>query len=118
ALLHGHTLAKAWGIEILPQLALLAQSAVSALFQLPGPWQVKESTDDVTCGKTEPVKVVDAREQRRHRCDVCVYQGDLLDLESTKEEGDKRFDWTQANIVFANSTCFSDTLFGRMSLLA
>ena len=47
----------------------------------------------------------------RHDCQISVYEGDFLTELSTE-------DWTDADIVFANSTCFDQTLMKRLAVEA
>jgi hypothetical protein len=49
--------------------------------------------------------------ESRHDCQISVYEGDFL-TEAYVE------DWTSADIVFANSTCFDSTLMKRLAIEA
>ena len=49
--------------------------------------------------------------ESRHDCQISVYEGDFLTDSSTE-------DWTDADIVFANSTCFDLSLMKRLAVEA
>eukprot|EP00616_Rhizochromulina_sp_CCMP1243_P018438 CAMPEP_0118965912 /NCGR_PEP_ID=MMETSP1173-20130426/3429_1 /TAXON_ID=1034831 /ORGANISM="Rhizochromulina marina cf, Strain CCMP1243" /LENGTH=592 /DNA_ID=CAMNT_0006914603 /DNA_START=86 /DNA_END=1864 /DNA_ORIENTATION=- len=88
ALLYGHVFSACWGIEVLAPLAAASFSAHDRYSQ-----------------------AVRRREwlygALSQRCAVRVQHGDILEPQSPEETG---FEWTDADLVFANSTCFTDEL--------
>jgi hypothetical protein len=84
-ILYGDVLSRSVGIEILPRLHRSAASVINDL--------ILEMAANPTFAS--------------HSCEAMVEEGDVLD------EGG--FNWTTGDIIFINSTCFSDTLFQRVA---
>lgn len=110
ALLSGHLLSRCSGLELLPELHGVAEDVAQLYAQLSpeervaAGWaeqQKDQQPTGLTAGEVENVRtgggpVVDMRE------------GDLT----------TQLDWVSADIVFANSTCFSPDLMSQMARLA
>lgn len=89
-MLFGDKLKSIKGVELLKDLfdmSVIATKTYDSLISTPENWNLFES---------------------RHDCQISVYEGDFL-MESSTE------DWTDADIVFANSTCFDSTLMKKLA---
>ena len=90
SLLFGDKLKSIKGVELLKDLfdmSVIATKTYDNLIRTPENWNLFESRRD---------------------CQISVYEGDFL-VESSTE------DWTDADIVFANSTCFDSTLMKKLA---
>mmetsp|Transcript_3757 Transcript_3757/g.3880 ORF Transcript_3757/g.3880 Transcript_3757/m.3880 type:complete len:298 (+) Transcript_3757:68-961(+) len=96
-LLYGSVLKEIRGIELLPELQ---QACVDVLER----YQRKRTSLPQVFG--------------RHTCTITAELGNILDDTQTEIEGESRVRWTESDIVFANSTCFDDSLMISISHLA
>mmetsp|Transcript_15496 Transcript_15496/g.20450 ORF Transcript_15496/g.20450 Transcript_15496/m.20450 type:complete len:286 (+) Transcript_15496:75-932(+) len=86
-LLHGHTFSKIQGVELLEDLFVASKEMLQKYKQL-------EQREKTYFGNQD-------------RAEVSVFQGDITDLTT--------FDWTTADVVFANSTCFDNNLMDSLA---
>lgn len=86
SLMYGHIFSKLVGIEIIPELNKMSKRVVEKLL-------CKFTTTPLF---------------ENHSVDVQVYEGDF------RESNVQGFDWTTADLIFANSTCFDDLLMNTL----
>mmetsp|Transcript_16603 Transcript_16603/g.27706 ORF Transcript_16603/g.27706 Transcript_16603/m.27706 type:complete len:323 (+) Transcript_16603:31-999(+) len=98
-LLYGNLLKKCYGVEIIPELY---ESSVTVLDQF---------RKNVLCVESDPDNGGSCLYADHRGCEMKVDLGDILADEFIAE-------WSSADIVFANSTCFEDTLMRQLGDIA